>query len=501
MSYIPPPDGGVDVEKLTSTIAGQTQAEFPYAGSKPRLADYDYYEKLFLGDHFEAFKMKIADPAFNRAYAKLRYISINFAGMLSKIVADMLFSEPITIRVGDDGDQEFVDALVFENKLNQQFYEAALSNSYFGDQVFKLRVDKKNKRTQIIIEDNTPKVYFPTLDPTNMRAEPSKHEFAWVIAKAGKKYVRKEIHEIGKIYNEIWELKDDGTVGSKLTDIKLFGLEPEEDTKIDRSLVIHTPNFRISGRYLGISDYNDLDSIFFAINNRFSKIDNVLDLHTDPILAVPEGILDEDGKVKRQNLQMIEISPEAGKEKPEYIVWNANLEAAFSQIDRLVESFFMTSEISPAVLGMDKGGAVESGRALKLKLLRTIAKVSRKKLYFHQSIIEVIYTAQILAKAWGASVDGKKLTKDPQKPELVWQDGLPIDDSEQIDDEIKRKDGGLTTTKDSLMRIDNLTDKEAEEKAAEIEEENKIEMPVTAVGDNPFGKTDPKANPPVPPKK
>lgn len=302
----------------------------------------------------------------------------------------------------------------------------------------------------------------------------------------GKEYVRKEIHEIGKIYNELWTLKDDGTIGDKV-DIKVvLGIDPEEDTKVDRSLVIHIPNWKTSGRYFGISDYYDLDSLFYAINNRLTKIDNVLDKHTDPILAVPEGVLDEDGKVKRQALNMIEISPEAGKEKPEYIVWNANLEAAFKEIDHLVDMFYMVSEISPDVLGMGKGGAVESGRALKLKILRTIAKAARKKLYYDRAIKEAVYVAQLVAKAWNLDVNGVKLKGEPVIPDIEWNDGLPIDDAEAIDDEVKRIDAGLSSTKDSLMRLDGLDEKAAEAKAKEISDEKKINMPTMNLGDNPF---------------
>lgn len=475
-------------KQIKETIIGNTP-EYPYKDSKKRLEDYNYYERLFLGNHFEAFQIKINDDKFNKVYAKLRYITINFAGMLSKIVADMLFSEPILIKANEKGDQEFIDALIYENKLNQQFYEAALSASYFGDQIFKLRIGKKydSGKPTVFIEDNTPKVYFPKLNPDNIREDPKQHEFSWIIEMNRQKYVRKEIHEIGRIINELWLLKSDNSFDKKI-DVGILGLEPVEYTKINRSMVIHTPNWRSSGMYFGLSDYNDLDSLFFAINNRFSKVDNVLDKHTDPILTVPEGVLDENGKVKREALNMIEISPEAGKEKPEYIVWNANLEAAFNQIDKLTEVFYMTSEISPAAFGIDKGGAVESGRALKLKLLRTIAKVSRKKLYFHRSIIETIYTAQLLAKEWGLEVDGLKLSKEPIKPDLIWADGLPIDLSEAIDDEVKLKDGGLTTTKDSLIRLYNLNEKQAEEKAEEIEEENKIEMPETNMSGNPFNR-------------
>jgi len=485
MAQVTPPAVGTK-EQNTAYI------KFPYASAEQRLKDYNYFEKLFMGDHMAAFNYRIDNPDYNKAYQKLRYVMINFAGLLSKVVADMLFSEPIIVKAGEKGDQEFLDALIYENNLHTQLYESALSNSYLGDAVLKVRVgvlDEGQKKPTVIIEENTPKVYFPTLDPSNVRAKPKQHEFAWPIEVQGKKYVRKEIHIVGKITNELWTIKDDGTIGDKV-DIKvILGIDPEEETKIERSLVTHIPNWKTSGRFWGISDYYDLDSIFYAINNRLTKIDNVLDKHTDPILAVPEGVLDEDGKVRREALNMIEISPEAGKEKPEYIVWNANLDAAFKQIDRLVDAFYMISEISPDVLGMGKGGAVESGRALKLKILRTIAKAARKKLYYDRAIKETLYVAQLVAKAWNLEVGGKKLTKEPVIPDIEWNDGLPIDDSEQIDDEVKRIDAGLSSTKDSLMRIDGLDEKQAELKAKEISDEKKINMPQMAIGGNPFDKS------------
>lgn len=479
----------VTAPAVNSTAQNTSFVKFPYSGSETRLKDYAYFEKLFLGDHFQAFNIRIDDPKYTKQYQKLRYVMVNFAGLMSKVVADMLFSEPITIKAGEKGDQEFIDALVHENNLNTQLYESALSNSYFGDAVLKVRVGKRNptdKNPTVIIEENTPKVYFPRLDQTNVRAEPEAHEFAWKMEIAGKEYVRKEIHTIGKITNELWVLKENGTIGDKVDIKTILGVDPEEDTKINRSVVVHVPNWKTSGRYFGISDYYDVDSLFYAINNRFTKVDNVLDKHTDPILAVPEGVLDEDGKVKREALNMIEISPEAGKEKPEYIVWNANLEAAFTEVDHLVDMFYMVSEISPDVLGMGKGGAVESGRALKLKILRTIAKVARKKLYYDRAIKEIIYVAELVAKAWNVEVDGKKLTKEPEIPDIVWSDGLPIDDAEAIDDEVKKLDAGITTAKDSIMKLEGLDAKAAEAKAKEISDEKKINMPPVKLGGNPF---------------
>jgi hypothetical protein len=272
-------------------------------------------------------------------------------------------------------------------------------------------------------------------------------------------------------------------------------LKEVEESKIDLPLLIHFANWKPAGRFFGLSDYYDLDSLFYAINNRFTKIDNILDKHSDPILAVPEGILDEKGQVRREKLAMIEIPDgvSGSKSVPQYIVWNASLENAFKEIEKLVEMMFMTSETSPDALGMGTGQS-DSGRALKLKLLRTIAKAARKKLYFHYAIQDLIYRGQLLAKAWGLKVQGLKLKAEPVVPEIEWADGLPIDNSEQVDIESKRLADGNTTVVDSIMRLDGVDEDIAKKKAKEIEEENKIDIPSMNGSFDPFdnNKTRPK---------
>lgn len=465
---------------------------FPYTGEEDRLKDYAYYEKLFLGKHFDAFTIKIDNPAYGEVYNKLRYVMANFAGLVSKVCADMLFSEGVSI-TAEDGDQEFIDALIRENKLDVQLYESALSNSYMGDAVFKIRVGKRYPNSEkgkptIIIEDISPAVYFPFIDQFNVRQDPEKKELAWTFKKADKTYLRKEIHSNGKIENKVYEMKDNKImqeVGLEI--LGIAGLQPVQETKIEESLIVHVPNWKTGRRYWGLSDYYDLESLFYAINNRMTKIDNILDLHSDPILAVPEGILDEKGQVKKEKLGMIEIPAGVGNEgKPEYIVWNASLEVAFKEIEKIIEMFFMVSETSPDILGMGQGQS-DSGRALKLKLLRTIAKVTRKRLYYDHAIKEVLFTAQKLAKAWGVEVGGKTLKGEPVYPDIEWSDGLPIDISEQIDNEVKAIDAGITKKADAIKRVYGYEDEVAEKVAKEIADEKAIAMPKMNTG-NPFSK-------------
>ena len=375
---------------------------FPYsAEDKKRLSNYSYFEQLFFGDHYEAFRMKVQSEDFNRTYGKLRYVMINYAGLISKVCADRLFSEPITIKF-TGGDQKFGEALIKENHLMTQLYESALSNSYLGDALFKVRTGKRHRNdanATVIMEDTTPRIYFPKIDPFNVRAMPEQQELAWVFRSGNNEYLRKEIHEPGKILNQVFLMKGDEVVNQPLPlDILgIDGLLPEQQTGIDRSLVTHIANWKTGSRWNGISDYYDLDSIFFAINNRMTKSDNILDKHSDPILMVPPGVLDENGKPIKKDGRIIEMG-NGDDGKPEYVVWDASLENAWKEIEKLVEFFEMVAEISPDAFGMGKGGAVESGRALKFKLMRTIAKIARKKLYYDPAIKEALYVAQLMAK-------------------------------------------------------------------------------------------------------
>lgn len=462
-----------------------------------RMSGYNYFEKLFLGEHYDAFNLRVASYEYNKAYSKLRYVMANFAGLISKVVADMLFSEPITL-LPTEGDQEFVKALWDENNLDIQCYESALSNSYEGDALFKVRVGKRHPNDSeqtVIIEDTTPKIYFPVIDPFNTRAAPLEQQLSWVFKKGEDRYLRKEIHQPGIIKNEVWKM--DGTEVKEKVSLDVLGIsgiDEEEKTGIDESLVIHIPNWKVGSRVFGLSDYYDLDSLFYAVNNRMTKIDNILDKHSDPILLVPEGVLDEDGKVKKGTLGVVEVKDETAV-KPSYVVWDASLENAFKQVEKLIELMYMIGEVSPDVLGLGTGVS-DSGRALKFKLMRTIAKVTRKKLYYYVGLRKALYVAQLLAKENNISIRGKSLKGEATMPDIKFADGLPIDESEQIEMESAAIDAGITTEKDAMMRVYNLDEATADKKLKEIQDARAIALPKMNPTADPFKKDPSKGGDP-----
>ncbi len=454
---------------------------FPKKADEARLNGYTYGDKLYFGDHYEAFSIR-GEKDFTQAYNRLRYVVCNFAGLATRVMADMLFNEPIGYDFKNAENQKWCDAWIADNQFGTQLYESAIVNSRRGDSVFKLRIGQRNpgnpaNPSTVIIEETDPGIYYPQFDNATGRYQTSEDVLAWTFYENNKCYLHKEIHKPGYIFHEVYRYDPDGKKIISQENVAEFGLEPMEETKVQRSLIFHIPNVRDGKGFWGTSDYKDLDKLFFALNNRITKIDNILDKHSDPILAVPPGVLDDQGKVRKEAIGMFEVDNETGA-KPEYIVWNANLDAAFKEIDKLVDFLFMFSEIAPATMGMDKDGKVESGRALKLRLIATIRKRNRKKLYYDQAIKDMLETAQEFAIAHSITIDGIRITK-AERPTLKWPDGIVNDETETIDNHGKRLEQGTMSKADSIAELDNLPIEDAKKKVKEIEDESRIDLPGT----------------------
>lgn len=452
---------------------------FPKKPDRARISQYAEYDRLYNGDHYSAFAIK-GEKDFTEKYNRLRYVVANFSGLMSRVSADMLFGEKWTVDFENEKNQKFADKLMDQNQLRTQLYESALANSRRGDSIIKMRVGQRNpliptSPATVIIEEVSPVIYFPVLDQAGARYTPTKEVLAWTFKQDGKTYLHVETHAPRYIFHEFYLYDEPNTKILMQVTAAQFGFQDVEETKIDRPLIFHIPNVRDGNGFWGTSDYKDLVPLFFALNNRITKMDNILDKHSDPILAVPPGVLDEKGQIKKEALGMFEVDNADGA-KPEYIVWNANLEAAENQVDKLIELLFMMSEIAPATMGMDKDGAVESGRALKFKLLATIRKRNRKMRYYDQGVKDILETAIQLALAHGITIDGLA-PSEVQRPSIDWGDGVINDVVEMTEVEVKRVDTGLSSKSDSIARLDGITPAEAKKKVAEIEKENEPKLP------------------------
>lgn len=435
--------------------------KWPPEAHSERLGNYKKYRQLFEGKH--QFVFPRIDTWLNKEMDKtIIYIVCNYAGLISKICADLLFGEQVRFIAGEEGsaEQEAVKEMISDNKLHIKNYEMALSASWRGDTVLKARFGKRrfwDQEQQAIVEAIPADYFFPHLNGDNVQ-EMTGATLAWAKEENGKKYLRKEIHEPGLIRNELW-LLDGETIKEqvKLSTISQYAeLEEEQETGYEGLLVEHIPDWRLDDMFWGISDYYDLEGLFDALNNRVSKIDAILDKHSDPKLILPPGSMEYDERlgryyIEKEALQCMEIDENIeARDLPRYLVWDAQLDAAFRQIDKLLDLLMMMSEVSPAAFGLDKQGVADSGRALKFRLIRTIAKINRKQLYFDQALKNILYAAQVLDVTHG------KGGYEPTIPQIEWADGLPNDPMEQADIESKRITSGTTSLESAVRRLDGL---------------------------------------------
>lgn len=464
---------------------------------KARVDRYKRNQQLFEGNHLDAFNASVGDNLMKREYQKLRYVAINFAGMLSRLSADTLFGfeEYPRISFTDENKNAWFEQFAFQNDMAVQMYESATENSYRGDALLRLR----SENGKLILEDLNPEIWFPLYDSGNVRKSPSAHVLQWTLGntvfadKNGKawKIVVQEKHYKGRIETTAFHANEAGETLEILTpdQMKTLGLEPTVDTKVDEFLVFHVPNTRVNSTFFGMDDYHDLLPLMYAINNRISKVDNVLDKHGDPILAVPEGVLDENGQVKRQAFGVIEIETGEGVKKPEYIVWDAKLEASFAEVDKLLDFLFMTSETSPAAFGLDKEGQAESGRALKYKMLRTLAKKHRKQAYYDSVMKRMLWVAQEFSRANGLTCGGLRVEGATEMPQIEWQDGIINDETELLDIEERKVSGGFSSRVEALMRMEGINRKQAEARVKEADDDKSSQAPVFNA--NPMNVNDP----------
>ncbi|WP_170291565.1 phage portal protein [Heliobacterium mobile] len=446
--------------------------QWPPEGHDHRLQDYTRYRQLFLGKHSEVFARVQAwlDKELDKTIV---YLVCNYAGLVSKISADLLFGEQVRVVAGDEDspEQKAVDGIIQSNQLHTRCYEMALSSSWRGDAVIKVRFGKPSAwdKERAIIESVPPDIFFPDISGDNIQ-EMRGATLAWIKKAGNRQYLRTEIHEPGLIRNELWEMRGN-QVGKRVPMATLpdyAAIPDEQETGYPGLLVRHVPNWRLDDMFWGISDYADMESLFDELNNRVSKISVILDKHSDPKLVLPPGLMRYDEAtqryyVERESLQTIEVDPEHTGDLPKYLVWDAQLEAAFKQIDQLLELLMMTSEVSPAAFGLDKNGTADSGRALKFRLIRTVAKINRKRLYFDQALKQALFAAQVLDVTHGQG------SYTPAMPHIEWRDGLPTDDMEAAQVEQIRLQSGNTSVESSVRRLDGIDGKSLQEELDRIQ--------------------------------
>lgn len=420
---------------------------------RARVARFQQFRHMFRNRHKKAFALMSA--RLPRGMRQAVYISVNLPGLISRKCSDFLFGESPFFESKADSDSEPLRDLVDGLDLGSKLYEGGLSQSWRGETVLRVRVYEG----KLMLDEVSAEYYYTETPPGNSRQILSQ-ALAWPVKIRDKEYLRVEHHEPGRIINEAFRLKADGKVAFQVA-LSELGEDTIEvvDTRVDAPLIWHVVNYREGTEWAGISDYEDPLPIFDAINNRLSSIDRILGRHANPKLVAPGGFQQE---TLDSNKDLFLVDPGADSANlPRYLTWDGALQAAFEELDRLLEMAYQLGEMAPALWGLDKAGQVESGKALRLRFIPTEHKINRKKRYWSPVVPRLLQVASQLGAVNG--VQGVTALSEP--PLMIWQDGLPKIFSELAEDVTKLHAEGLISKHRAVQMLYDLDDEEA---AAEV---------------------------------
>lgn len=461
---------------------------YPPQGHKKRIRRYTENKQLFKGEHYDVFERLQKFPS------ESIYVSANLAGLICKKSADFLFGEAPTFSAGKEDDspeQQRLDSWVRDNDLLTMLHQSATGNAFRGDSFFKIRWGQKwgGKLPEsfdpfrIIIESQNAAYVFPE----EMQGDATKIEayhiaFPTVVAGSGDQdwILNIESHYPNKIVYRKFKMTPSETFGMEVVEWKIGDEIKREyrevDTGIPFPLVVHIPNYAIDDDWEGIDDLSEHKPLFDELNRRLTAISNILDKHADPAIAVPTGVLGED---EYGNPTFIvgrdKVFEVMGKDDvvPQYITWNGQLSSAFEELDRIVDLILTNAEIPSVALGKgDAGTSGASGLAIKFRMNSLLSKINRKRQFYDKGLREMFLICQAVEHA----KLGSKVGYDFFDVKVHFKDGLPSDEAELANIMNVRTGGKATlSAKSALMRMDGLTEEQAEAELKRIEAEEEAE--------------------------
>ncbi len=388
----------------------------------------------------------------------------NVAGMISRIFADLMFTEEPKIKATDASVQESIDDFIFRNDLYNKLHESALTQSYAGKAYFEMYlIDGKT-----VIQEINPANVYPQFNHMFAQGEPSSIVISWEPKIDGQYYRFIKTHRVGMITYELRKLssqggRDEGAVPLAILDPSLPDFE-----ETGRSFIpVYTVNNLKTARDAeGTSDYRDLLSLFEELTRVQSQIATQLKKHASAKMAVPLGVLDEHGRMRNEEAEVFEVASdrEDGFVIPQYIT-NSNplIDAAFQSQEKILEAIARVSEVSTILIDWNVSGGAERVGALRLRLLRTESKVKRKIRPYARTIKDMIVDAINWERS--GNITHRDIT-------IEFGDGLPTDILEATQVEVMRMNAGLQTLPHAIRNLDpDLGSDQIEEKVAEIEKE------------------------------
>lgn len=342
------------------------------------------------------------------------YIAADITKSIIDVTPDFILGEAPKITTENQEQQTVLDFITDTSDMGTVFYDASLTASLKGKSYIKLYLLEGQVKAQALEPDNV----IPTYDIYNQLTA-------------------------ADVLTVLETREDDSTLVLKETLTKqritrnLIVLDANKDFREQLDLSAHEltkhiaptednvfgilPLLELKNNTKAQSDIQGCETIILAINKRLSEIDYIITKHADPKMQIPGGMLErhrsydlvdngnttfvyDNSGINNKDFKMVEVNPNDPDMK--YVQPDLNLTAAYEEIDRLINYLLNQTKTSTVLIQSLKDGTnVESGKALRLKLVNTERKLRQKKVFISKAIKEFYAIAQTLLSVSPASID------------------------------------------------------------------------------------------------
>lgn len=362
-------------------------------------------------------------PSKVNGQTRVPYITLNILRLVTTTVTDLLLGEEPLLRVEDEMGQKLIDDLAQRCDLHRVFYDAAKEASWSAEAT----VEISRYDGEVYVSNAAPGELFPIGTPNADGQYSAYKRFATAPSADGKNLLLETTYLAGSITRACFEL--DGS--AKKTSVNLSqwptkradggDLLPQESTGIDWNTIVWMANELDEGR--PTSDYDGLIELQDELNAKQTQIARVIEKHADPKAIVPSSMVDPNTGTINWRDGLMFTSDMA--QKPEYLVWNAELAHAIADRDFTLNALCIAAELSPVLLGIKSGATPDAARKLRLEATKSLARRDRKAAFVKPFIRTALETAMKMDRA------GRLVIAQVGKPSVELADGLPTDEIDQ----------------------------------------------------------------------
>lgn len=432
-------------------------ANFPSLQERETLTTLSKYKRLYENNQFSVLGLHELIKKQYKKEKDIVYISHPIPSRVSDFYGDFVAGETerMVFKATSDEDQELVDEIVFENDLKEKMTDFGTTQSIAGLTWLYLWKDDEEI---FHIDEISPDQVFPQQDGSIIVAT-YKRDPSDALGTSLFLYVQ-HFRVVGSdtiITRSVWKTDEKGVITQQVgleVMSKILGRELTPTTTLDG--LDELPLRKVSNGKGDKSDYADIIPQLAEINERVTQNSTQFLKNIDAKMQLPAGMKNDEGKVEPFDYILMD-----GKDQPNasYII-NTNPLMADAREHIMHELKIIELATGVPMWALTKGSMPDRVESLRIQMFQAIRKTNRKRAKLKRAIQDMFRMA--------FKLDGKELEDDIS---IKFSDVLPTDETAQTNIEVAKTQAGLSSKKSSIMRLEGVSEEEAEKELEAIKEE------------------------------